>query len=104
MAWRRIFSLVSLIGLMATMAAAENCADRSQVIGRLKAQYGEHLAMGGLQATERTQSVMEIWVSERTGTFTVLMTGPDGMSCIVAAGTDYFKARTPEPEVKGISG
>lgn len=76
----------------ATSAFAGNCAARDAVVQRLQTKYDEQLAMGGLQGTRTTQAVMEVWASRETGTFTVLLTRPDGTTCIVAAGTDFFEA------------
>ena len=37
-------------------------------------------------ACTATTAVVEIYSSEETGTWTILMTRPDGMSCLLAAG------------------
>ena len=69
---------------------ANNCAMREQVVERLQSQYLEHLSAGGLQGVSATEAVIEIWSSAETGTFTVLQTQPDGVTCIMATGTDWF--------------
>lgn len=74
----------------AAPAIAENCAKRDLIVQRLGAQYSEQLTAGGLQTDETTQSVVEVWASPETGTFTVMMTNPNGISCIMATGTDWF--------------
>jgi hypothetical protein len=76
------------IGLLAATphAEAENrqpCAERTQVIRKLEERFGETLRSLGLQ---RNDGVVEIYSSETTGTWTILMTRPDGMSCLLAAG------------------
>lgn len=81
-------------------AQAANCGLRTQVIEKLENKYDEHLTAGGLQKTSSAQSVMEIWSSSKTGTFTVLLTSPQGISCVVAVGTDFFKA-AEAPQVQG---
>ena len=83
---------------LASPVAANNCGERDTVVERLETKFSEQLAMGGLQNTQRTQSVMEVWASVETGTFTVLLTDPNGISCIVAAGTDYFQAERRSPK------
>lgn len=90
--WAQIIGFSVGLAGAATLAAAENCAPRDTVISRLQSEYSEQLTMGGLQATDAAESVMEIWASQNTGTFTVLITSPDGLSCIVAAGTEFFNA------------
>ena len=91
--------------ILAALAAgspawASNCAMRDTVIERLQSDYDEQLAVGGLQATRSALTVMEIWASDETGTFTVLLTDANGVSCIVAAGTDFFRNK-PVPRKKG---
>ena len=82
------------IALIATSlpAVAGNCAKREMVVERLKSHYSESLAGGGLQASRTSQSVVEVWASEKTGTFTVILTTPEGLACIVATGTDWHQA------------
>ncbi len=80
-------------------AHAANCAKRDAVVERLQSRYLESFAGGGLQASQTTQSVVEVWASEETGTFTVILTTPEGLSCIVATGTDWHQAHLlNEPE------
>jgi hypothetical protein len=35
--------------------------------------------------------VIEFWGSDTTGTFTVLVSHPNGLSCVVASGTGFFQ-------------
>jgi len=79
------FILVSVPGF------AQNCAAREHVTAKLRDNYSEELRFGGLQMARGAQSVMEIWVSRETGSFTVLVTQANGLSCIVAVGTDFFE-------------
>jgi len=78
--------------LLCSPAYAANCADRDTVIERLQTTYSEELKVGGLQKVRGKHSVMEFWASDETGTYTVLLTDANGISCIVAAGTDFFRA------------
>lgn len=41
-------------------------------------------------------TAIEVFVSE-AGTFTIVMTWPNGMSCLIAAGKDWQKAPRAEP-------
>jgi hypothetical protein len=45
--------------------------------------------------------MVEVWASEKTGTFTVILTNPQGVSCIVATGTNFFNNQ-PIPKPEGI--
>ncbi|UYV37287.1 hypothetical protein N4R57_20440 [Rhodobacteraceae bacterium D3-12] len=70
--------------------AADNCAERAQVVTRLQEQYSEQLTAGGLHGQTSKTSVVEVWSSPETGTFTVMVTDAQGQSCIVATGTDWY--------------
>ncbi|MEM7075813.1 MAG: hypothetical protein AAGA28_10645 [Pseudomonadota bacterium] len=84
-------------------ALANNCADRTMVIERLQSKYHETLAAGGLQKRADTMAVVEVWASEETGTFTVMLTRPDGVSCVVATGTDWHQI-SPEEIPEDVEG
>ncbi len=84
--------LLALLAMTPSLAWASNCASRAHVIKKLKETYSEELRFGGLQKSRGMQSVMEVWVSRETGSYTVLVTQPNGISCIVAVGTDFFEA------------
>ncbi|NNF24181.1 MAG: hypothetical protein HKN63_05165 [Rhodobacteraceae bacterium] len=83
------------------VAAAQttNCAARDKVIARLETGYGEKFAGGGLR---NASSIFEVWKSEEKGTWTILMTTPDGRSCVMASGTNWREALPGE--VEGVAG
>ena len=66
--------------------AQSNCAPRDSVIERLKEKYSERLTGGGVQNAE---SIIEIWASDKTGSFTVLITHANGTSCVVSSGQNW---------------
>ncbi|MEL6798787.1 MAG: hypothetical protein AAFR34_00810 [Pseudomonadota bacterium] len=63
-----------------------NCGPRDRVIERLASVYGESRRSIGLAANNR---VLEVYASDETGTWTVTVTLPDGMTCLVASGNAY---------------
>lgn len=79
--------LAAALGVTANQAIAGNCAQRDAVVDRLETKYAEQLVARGLQS--RT-AMMELFASAESGTFTVLITSPQGVSCIVGAGTDLI--------------
>ncbi|MBM2575840.1 hypothetical protein JQC91_05925 [Jannaschia sp. Os4] len=81
------------LSMVAGAAQAQQCAPRDIVTERLNLSYGESFGGGGLQGED---AVYEVWISEEEGTWTILMTRADGMSCIMAAGTDWRKALASE--------
>jgi hypothetical protein len=80
------------VGASSAPVLAGPCGPRDAMVEKLTSRYAERLTAGGLQQSRQQASVLEVWASAETGTFTVLMTRPDGTSCIVAAGTDWFEA------------
>ena len=81
-----------LVGTLAasTPALAERqCAPREAVVERLNGTYGEVLQSIGLGV----EGVMvETFVSEETGTWTITVTTPNGNTCLVASGQSWMKA------------
>ncbi len=96
--FKRLITSALLFGMAATAppAHAVGCAPRDQIVTRLADDYSEALTAAGLQsAGESAQALMEIWSNPSKGTYTVLLTVPSGISCVVAIGSDFF---TIDPE------
>lgn len=82
----RHFIAAAVIATVALPAGAQTlCGPRDKLIERLESQYGETQRAVGLKGTK---ALFEIWASEK-GTWTVLMTRPDGTTCPLAEGTDW---------------
>jgi hypothetical protein len=58
------------------------CAPRAQVIAKLADRFGETLRDLGYGRS----GVVEVYRSDETGTWTILMSRPDGISCMIAEG------------------
>ncbi len=78
----------AVMTLAGAAAAQSNCAPRDVIVERLTAGYHEGLAGGGLRS--ETQ-VLEVWAAPETGTWTVLITRADGMTCVMASGTNWHQ-------------
>jgi|HigsolmetaAR202D_1030399.scaffolds.fasta_scaffold55955_2 hypothetical protein len=61
------------------------CGDRDQIVRELKKTWEEDLTATGLS---NTGSVVEVFSSEE-GTWTLLMTTPDGKTCLLGAGEHW---------------
>lgn len=87
--------------ILATHAAeAAQCAPREQVIAGLATGYDEVRRGAGLTAGPDGQAqVLEIFASE-AGSWTVVVTMPDGQTCLVASG-QAWEAVTEELPAKG---
>lgn len=78
--------LLALIGGPAMAQDMRNCAPRDRVIGRLAERYGETRQSIGLGANN---AVVEVFAASDTGTWTIILTLPNGLSCLVASGQAY---------------
>ncbi|MEM7471805.1 MAG: hypothetical protein AAF340_10675 [Pseudomonadota bacterium] len=82
------------LGFVAVLAASQatfaqnnnRCAERSKVIERLAGKFGESRQSIGMAANN---SVVEMYASEETGTWTITVTHANGVTCMVAAGNAY---------------
>ena len=70
------------------------CLPRQEIVEFLEKQYGETLQGAGKQ---EPNTIMELYVSEG-GSWTVLVTRPDGFSCPMAIG-DNWRQRRERPAV-----
>ena len=70
------------------------CGMRDRMVDHLKTTYGEVRRGGGLQSAT---GLMELYVSEE-GSWTLLLTRPDGTSCPVAVGEAWRNDATPFPQ------
>lgn len=78
-------ALCAVSALAAAPAAAQGalCGDRETIVQRLESKYGEQRVGLGVG---RENGVVEVYTSARTGTWTILMTFPTGLACLMAAG------------------
>lgn len=75
--------------LWAGPAAAQTvCGARAQIVAELERKYGETRRSVGLQ---EGRGVVEVYASDATGSWTILVTDTAGRACVVAAG-DAFEA------------
>lgn len=79
---------------------AASCANRDLIVERLADRYGETRQSAGLN---QNNGMVEIFASEETGTWTILVTMPTGTSCLLAAGRDWQGvASLPSTDGKGV--
>lgn len=68
------------------------CGDRSAVVARLAERYGESLKSLGLQ---QNNAVLEVYASDSTGTWSILVSQADGTACLVASGQMWEQEAAP---------
>ncbi|MEE2944310.1 MAG: hypothetical protein VX444_03965 [Pseudomonadota bacterium] len=75
--------------LAAEMTQAQtqrHCAPRETVVERLADSYGETRQSVGLG---RDNALMEVYASVESGTWTITVTTPTGMTCLIASGQSF---------------
>lgn len=95
-------ALVFGAAALAPPAQAQNlqCQPRDVLIEKLEGQYSERLTGGGLQSP---QQLLEVWSSAETGSFTIFITQPSGLSCVVATGKHWNSVEPPMVK-EGLAG
>jgi hypothetical protein len=73
--------------------AGPPCAEHDSMVRVLDGKYKEKLSTYGVAGHK---DKVEVFVS-KSGTFTILSTRPDGISCVIAAGEDW------EMELKNLT-
>ena len=87
--FKRLFTAAVLFGVAGTappVHAESFCGPRAAIVERLEGTYSEALSALGFQSGTQ---VVEVWSSAKTGSWTMLMTRADGVSCVVASGSGW---------------
>lgn len=78
--------LIVLTMTAASAQTARNCAPRETVVERLASKYGESRQSMGLGANN---AVVEVFASSESGSWTITVTSPAGLTCLVASGQHF---------------
>lgn len=82
----RILLLAALSAVFTIPAfAQERCGPRGAVIDALKGEYGERVLFRALSE----HGLLEFYANVETGTWTALMSRPEGVSCLMDAGEHF---------------
>lgn len=73
------------------------CGDRAAFVQQLEESYGETRVGVGV---DRSGPIVEIFANRETGTWTLMITRADGVSCLIAAG-DAWHTMAPRPLPSG---
>ena len=78
-------------------AAAQQivCGERKAIVAQLEQKYGETRRSIGLQGG---RGVVEVYASDKTGSWTILLTDTAGRSCLLAAGDAFEALKVAESE------
>lgn len=96
-----IRSAIALLAAVAPLGAEaqQNCAPRDAVLQRLAERYGESRRSIGLAPQGR---VVEVFASGDSGSWTITVTLPNGVTCLVASGQAFEALDEALPE--GVAG
>ncbi|MBA4784042.1 MAG: hypothetical protein H2045_12590 [Rhizobiales bacterium] len=86
-----ILLIASSLGLAASRPvaadpAASRCGQHTKIVTFLEKRYGETPRGIGLVSDK---GVMQVYVSEENGTWTILVTSAEGQACVMAAGKGW---------------
>lgn len=86
---RFFFALIgaSIVALLSAPAYSEEnvCGKRDDIVSRLESGYQEFNSAMGMSTNG---GLVELYTSEK-GTWTLMLTQPDGVSCLIAAGQNW---------------
>ena len=88
-------ALAAIAMTFATSAAfGAQCLPHADVIAALTGKYDESRRAIGLTGNG---NVLEVWANAATGSWTITVTAPSGVTCIPAAGTGFEMVPPPKP-------
>jgi hypothetical protein len=87
---KTLFALsLGIAGVVLAARAADasaQCGQREQIVQALATKYGETRRSVGMSGTNQ---MMELFAADESRTWTILVTMPDGRSCLVASGSNF---------------
>lgn len=99
--WKRLMAGCFVFGLAASappaLAQAQStCGSHDKISQTLETQYGESVVARGLQSATR---LFEVWRSDQTGTWTMLVVLPTGTACVMASGSAWLEEKPVPPGI-----
>ncbi len=81
--------IFGMAALAPPLAHAKTCGPRDSLVTQLSEKYQETRSGAGLSSPTQ---VVEFWTSPTTGSFSILVTYPNGTTCILATGNNWVDA------------
>ena len=79
--------LIAFLLLLPSMALAGSpCQNRDKIADLLDGRYSEKPIAAGLESSGR---LIELFATPDRGTWTLVMTSPNGVTCVIAAGFEW---------------
>jgi len=95
-----ILAQATALAIPAEAFAQQACGAREKIVAKLETKWGETLSGGGFQSAA---SIIEVFMSEQGGTWTILRTNANGTACVLATGTDWLEGLAVQ-KVAGVEG
>jgi hypothetical protein len=98
--YQKVFSFVviTILCLLALTISAKahevQCGPRDLVVQYLEQKWNERQKVTGVS---QDNIVMELYASEETGTWTIVMSNVDGTSCLIASGRGFSNTNLSLP-------
>ena len=90
-----IATFVACVAFVPASAKSQQvCGDRAKIIANLGSDYKESRSGSG--------TVIELFTAD-SGTWTMLMTAPDGRTCVMGSGEGWEQTQRPKPVAGEIS-
>jgi len=93
-------SMIVGLVLLATPVVAQEvnqCAPRQVVIDALLSAFNESVVSSGINhGPNGPVSIYELMANTENGSWSLISTTPDGVSCLLAAGSDYNSSPAQE--------
>ncbi len=87
------FFMVIIISLSYAVSASAQtgytCANRNEMVSTLTDKYNEHQIGVGIGKDNR---LVELWVNNETGTFSILKTYANGIACVLVVGENWVSS------------
>lgn len=90
----RLAIIACLLASNVSAQSVRNCGPRDAVLARLAEGYSETRQSIGLGANN---TVVEVFASDATGSWTILVTAAGGMTCLVASGQSFERVTEALP-------
>lgn len=84
----KYLATLALLASCAPAYAQQNCASTDEVYTTLLEKYQEERLVVGVN---QAGSLIEFWGSDQSGSWSVIITYPDGMSCLADSGVTFSR-------------
>ncbi len=95
--WTTAIAAVFLVGASSATAQTKQCDQRKKVLGHLAQKYKEAPIAAGVTASG---GLVEVLTTGDGNTWTIIVSQPNGLSCLVAAGEGWRKLKFDKSAVE----